>query len=127
MSGHQLQELHKNIKTMLAQGKIVDHKSPYGAPILLVPNPDGSLRLCVDYRKLNKLLTILNKYPLPLIDELRDRVAGPKVFTMLNLKDGYHLIRMTKGDAHKTAFHTRYGQYKYKVTPFKLVNGPATF
>ena len=111
---------------MMAEGKIADSESPYGAPILFVPKPDGSLQLCVDYRNLNKL-TILNKYPLPLMDELRDRVAGAKVFTKLDLKDGYHLIRMRKGDAHKTAFRTRYSQYEYKVMPFGLVNAPATF
>jgi len=73
MSAHEVNELDKYIKKMLAQGKIVCSESPYGAPILLVPKPDGSLRLCIDYRNLNKL-TILNKYPLPLIDEVRDRV-----------------------------------------------------
>jgi len=126
MSAHQLNELDKYLKKMMAEGKIADSKSPYGAPIHFVPKPDGSLRLCVDYRNLNEL-TILNKYPLPLVDELRDRVAGAKVFTRLDLKDGYHLIRMSKGDEHKTAFRRRYGQYKYKVMPFQLVNAPATF
>jgi len=111
---------------MIAEGKIADSESPYGAPILFVPKPDGSLRLCVDYRNLNKL-TILDKYALPLMDELRDRIAGAKVFTKLDLKDGYHLIRMRKGDEHKTAFRTRYGQYEYKVMLFVLVNAPATF
>jgi len=126
MSAHQLRELDKYLKKMMAEGKIADSETPYGALILFVPKPDGSLRLCVDYRNLNKL-TILNKYPLPLMDELRDRVAGAKVFTKLNLKDGYHLIRMRKGDEHKTAFRTRYGQYEYKVMPLRLVNAPATF
>jgi len=77
MSAHQLNEQNKYLKGMLAEGKIAERESPYGAPILLVPKPDGSMRLCVDYRNLNKL-TILNKYPLPLMDELRDRVAGAK-------------------------------------------------
>ena len=126
MSGHQLNKLDKYLKKMMAEGKIAHSESPYGAPILFVPKPDGSLRLCVDYRNLNKL-TILNKNPLPLIDELRDRVAGAKVFTKLDLKDGYHLIRMRKGDEGKTAFHIRYGQYEYKVMPFGLVNAPTTF
>ena len=126
MSAYQLNQLDKYLKEMLAQGKITDSKSPYGAPILFVPKPDGSLRLCVDYRNLNKL-TILNKYPLPLMDELRDRVAGAKVFTKLDLKDRYHLIRIRKGDEPKTAFRTRYGQFEYKVMPFGLVNAPATF
>jgi len=126
MSAHQLNELDKYFKKMMAEGKIVDSESPYGAPILFVPKPDGSLRLCVDYGNLTKL-TILNIYPVPLMDELRDRVAGAKVFTKLDPKEGYHLIRMRKGDEHKTAFRTRYGQYEYKVMSFGLVNAPATF
>jgi len=126
MSADQLNELDKNLKKMMAEGKIADSESPYGAPILFVPKPDGSLRLCVDYRNLTKL-TILKKYPLPLMDELRDRVAGAKVFTKLHLKDRYHLIRMRKGDEHKTGFRTRYGLYEYKVMPVGLVNAPATF
>ena len=109
MSPHQLSELDKYLKKAMAEGKIADSKSPYGALILLVPKPDGSLRLCVDYRNLNKL-TILHKYPLPLMDELRDCVAGAKIFTKRHPKDGYHLIRMRKGDEHKTALRTRYGQ-----------------
>ena len=111
---------------MLAEGKIVHSKSPASASILFVPKPDGRLRLCVDYRQRHKL-TILNKYPLPLMTELRERVAGATVFTKLDLKDGYHLIRIRKGDEWKTAFRTTYGHYEYKVMPFGLVNGPATF
>jgi len=99
---------------MLAEGKLTDSESPYGAPILFVPKPDGSLRLWVDYRNVNKL-TILNNYPLPLMDELRDCVAGAKVFTKLDLKDCYHLIRMRKGDEHRTAIRSRYGQYEYRL------------
>jgi len=125
MSAHQLKELDKYLKKMPTEGKIVDSESPYGAPILFVAKPDGSLRLCVDYRNLNKL-TMVNKYPQPLMDEFRDSVAATKVFTKLELKDGYHLIRMRKGEEHKTAFRTRYGQYEYNVMPFRLVNGPAT-
>jgi len=126
MSAHRLNELDKYLKKMVAQGKISDSESPYGAPILFVPKPDGSLRQCGDYRNLNKL-TILNKYPLPLMHELRDRVAAAKVFTKLDVKDGYHVIRMRKGGEHKTALCTRYEQYKYKVMPCGLVNAPATF
>ena len=90
-SAYQLEELNKYLCKMLAEGKIVLSKSPAGAPILFVPKPDGRLRLCVDYRQLNKL-TILNKYPLPLMTELGERVAGATVFTKLDLKDGYHLL-----------------------------------
>ena len=75
---------------MLQQGKISESKSPAGAQILFVPKPDGSMRLCVNYRQLNKL-TIANKYPLPLMTELRDRITGAKIFIKLDLKDGYHL------------------------------------
>jgi len=109
MSAHQLNVLDKYLKKMMPEGKIADSESPYGAPILGVPKPDGSLLLSVDYRNLKKL-TILNKYPLPLMDELRDCVAaGAKVFTKLALKDRYHLTGMRKGDEHKTSFRTRYG------------------
>jgi len=126
MSAHQLNELDKYLKTRMAEGKIADSGSPYGAPILFVPKPDGCLRLDVDYRNLNQL-TILNKYPLPLMNELRDHVVGAKVFAKLDLNAGYYLIRMRKGDQHKTAFRTRYGEYQYKVMLFGLVNAPATF
>ena len=126
MSAYQLEELNKYLFKMLAEGKIVHSKSPAGAPILFVPKPDGRLRLCVQYLQLNKL-AILNKYPLPLMTELRERVAGATVFTKLELKDGYHRIRISKGDEWKTSFRTRYGHYEYKVMPFVLVNAPATF
>ena len=126
MSAYQLEELNKYLCKMLAEGTIVHSKSPAGAPILFVPKPDGRLRLCVDYRQLNKL-TILNKYPLPRMTELRERVAGAMVFTKLDLKDGYHLIRIRIGDEWKTALQTRYGHYEYKVMLFGLVNAPAIF
>ena len=111
---------------MLAQGKISRSKSPTVAPILFVPKPDGRLRLVVDYRGLNKV-TIHNKYPIPMMAELKDRVKNAQIFTKLNLKDGFHLIRIRKGDEWKTAFRTRYGLSEYKVMPFGLVNAPTTF
>ena len=91
MSAYQLEELNKYLCKMLAEGKIVHSKSPAGALIDFVSKPNGKLGLCVDYRQLNKL-TILNKYPIPLMTELWERVAGNTVFTKLDLKDGYHLI-----------------------------------
>ena len=97
MSAYQLEEINKYLHKMLAEGKIVDSKSPAGAPSSLYPKPDSRLRLCVDCHQLNKL-TILNKYPLPLMTELRERVAGATIFTKLDLKDGYHLIRIRRGD-----------------------------
>jgi len=111
---------------MLKQGKIVHSQCLAGAPILFVPKPDGQLRISVDHRQLNKL-TILNRYPLPLMSELRDRVAGAKTFSKIVLKDGYHLIRIRAGDKWKTACRTQYGHYEYKVMLFGLVNAPATF
>ena len=93
MSAYHLEELNKYLCKMFAQGKMVHSKSPAGAPILFVPKPNGKLGLCVDYRQLNKR-TILNKYSLPHMTELRDSVAGATIFTKLDLKDGYHLIRI---------------------------------
>ena len=111
---------------MLKQGNISPSKSPAGAPILFVPNPDSRLRLVVDYRGLNKV-TVHNKYPIHLITELRDQVRDAQIFTKLDLKDGFHLTRIRKRDEWKTAFRTRYGHYQYRVMPFGLVNAPATF
>ena len=121
MSAYQLDTLDKYLKEM-----VVHSQSPARAPILFVPEPDGRLRPCVDYRNLNKL-TILDKYPLPLMGELKDRVAGAKIFTKLDLKDGYNLLRIREGDEWKNAFRTRYGHFKYKGMPFGLGNAPATF
>jgi len=126
ISQYPLNTLKTYLDKMLTQGKITHSQSPAGAPILFVPKPDGRLPLCVNYRQLNKL-TILDKYPLPLMSELRDHVADATIFTKLDLKDGYHLIRIKKSDEWKTAFRTRYGQYEYKVMPFGLANTPATF
>lgn len=126
LSPKELEVLKTYIKDGLNNNRIRPSKSPAGAPILFVPKKDGSLRLCVDYRGLNKV-TIKNRYPLPLISELLDRVTGAKWFTKLDIKDAYHRIRIKKGDEWKTAFRTRYGHYEYLVLPFGLTNAPATF
>ena len=126
LSEKQLKALRTYLDDMLKQGKISRSKSPAGAPILFVPKPDGHLRLVVDYRGLNKV-TIHNKYPILMMTELKDRVKDAQIFTKLDLNDGFHLIRIRKGDEWKTAFRTRYGLYEYKVMPFGLVNAPATF
>jgi hypothetical protein len=108
-------------------GKIRRSKSPVGALILFVPKAYGkSLRLCVDYWGLNKII-ILNRYPLPLMYELRDYVQGTRLFTKIDLKAGYNLIRIRAGDEWKTAFRTRYGYYEYLVIPFGTANTPASF
>src|SRR3978361_121130 len=126
LSAHELGVLRESLDKLLAQGKIVPSKSPAGSPILFVPKPNGKLRLCVDYRGLNNV-TIKNRYALPLMTELRDRVSGAKVFTKLDLRDAYYLVRIKQGDEWKTAFHTRYGHFEYTVMPFGLANAPATF
>ena len=126
VSEKQLNALRTYLDDMLAQGKILQSKSPAGAPILFVPKPDGRLRLVVNYTGLNKV-TIHNKYPIPMMAELKDRVKNAQIFTKLDLQDGFHLIRIWKRDESKTAFRTRYGLYEYKVMLFSMVNAPATF
>jgi len=126
MLAYQLEEQNKYLHRMLAEGKIVHSKCEPSAPILFVPKPDGRLRLCIDYCQLNKL-TIFRQYPLPLMTALRERVPGTNIFTKLDLKGGYHLIRIKKKGEWKTPFRTQYGPYEYKVMPCRLVNAPATF
>ena len=114
-------------KEMLQTGKIRRSTSSAGSPILFVPKPNGrGLRLCVDYRGINRV-TIPNRYPLPLMQELQDRIQGAQWFTKMDLKNGFHLSRMRGGDEWKTAFRTRYGLYEFLVMPFGLMNAPATF
>ena len=127
LSQKELDQLREWLEDMLKSGKITPSKSPGGAPILFVPKPHGrGLRLVVDYRGLNKA-TVLNRYPLPLMSELRDRIVGAKIFTLIDLKSGYNLVRIKEGDEWKTAFRTRYGHYEFLVMPFGLANAPATF
>ena len=126
LSATELQALRKYLDENLAKNFIRPSTSPAGAPILFVKKKDGSLRLCVDYRGLNKI-TIKNRYPLPLINELLDRVQEAKIYTKLDLRGAYNLVRIAKGEEWKTAFRTRYGHFEYNVMPFGLANAPATF
>ena len=119
-------EVRKQITDLLDKGWIQPSSSPFGAPILFVQKKDGSLRMCVDYRALNKQ-TIKNRYALPRIDDLVDQLSGARYFTSLDLAQGYHQIRVTAEDVPKTAFRTPLGHFEYLVLPFGLTNAPATF
>jgi len=127
LSETELQALREWLREMERTGKIQRSTSSAGSPILFVPKANGKgLRLCVDYRGLNKI-TIPNRYPLPLMQELQDRVQGAQWFTKIDLKNGFNLIWICEGDEWKTAFRTRYGLYEFKVMPFGLTNAPSTF
>ena len=119
MSESELTELRRMLDELLEKGFIRPSVSPFGAPILFVKKKDGTLRLVVDYRMLNKI-TIKNRYALPRIDDLLDRLHDAKFFTKLDLASGYHQIRVKEENIKKTAFRTRYGHYEYIVMPFGL-------
>ena len=99
---------------------------PWGAPVLFVKNKYGTLRFCIDYRQLNKV-TVKNKYPLPRIYDLFDQMRGAKVFSKIDLRSGYHQVRIKDEDIHKTPFRTRYRHYEFVVVPFGFTNAPSTF
>lgn len=126
MSPVELDELHRHIKELLELGLIQPSSSPWGAPVLFCKKKDGSLRMCIDYRALNQL-TVRNTSPLPRIDECLDRLKGASYFTSLDLKSGYHQIRIQPEDVPKTAFNTRYGKFEFLVLPFGLCNSPPSF
>ena len=126
LSETEFKALKDYLEENLKKGFIRPSESPAAAPILFVKKKDGSLRLCVDYRGLNKI-TIKNRYPLPLIAELLDRLRQAKYYTKIDLRGAYNLLRIAKGEEWKTAFRTRYGLFEYLVMPFGLTNAPATF
>ena len=126
MPPKELAELKIQLQELLDKGYIRTSSSPWGCPALFVKKKDDSLRLCIHYRPLYAV-TIKNKYPLPRIDILFDQLAGAKVFSKIDLRSGYHQIKIRPCDIPKTAFSTRYGLYEYLVISFGLTNAPAYF
>ncbi|KZV26694.1 hypothetical protein F511_31305 [Dorcoceras hygrometricum] len=126
MAPIELKELKDQLEDLLTKGYIRPSVSPWGAPVLFVRKKDGSMRLCIDYRQLNKA-TVKNKYPLPRIYDLFDQLQGSTVYSKIDLRSGYHQLRVKDEDISKTAFRTRYGHYEFVVMPFGLTNAPAVF
>ncbi|GJS09572.1 putative reverse transcriptase domain-containing protein [Tanacetum coccineum] len=122
----EMQELSDQLQELSDRGFIRPSTSPWGAPVLFVKKKDGSFRMCIDYRELNKL-TVKNRYPLPRIDDLFDQLQGSSVYSKIDLRSGYHQLRVRDEDIPKTAFRTRYGHYEFQVMPFGLTNAPAVF
>ncbi|GKA56193.1 putative reverse transcriptase domain-containing protein [Tanacetum coccineum] len=122
----EMQELSDQLQELADRGFIRPSTSPWGAPVLFVKKKDGSFRMCIDYRELNKL-TVKNRYPLPRIDDLFDQLYGLSIYSKINLRSGYHQLRVRDEDIPKTAFRTRYGHYEFQVMPFGLTNAPAVF
>ncbi|GJZ81813.1 putative reverse transcriptase domain-containing protein [Tanacetum coccineum] len=122
----EMQELSNQLQELSDKGFIRPSSSPWGASVLFVKKKDGSFRMCIDYRELNKL-TVKNRYPLPRIDDLFDQLQGSRVYSKIDLRSGYHQLRVREEDISKTAFRTRYGHYEFQVMPFGLTNAPAIF
>ena len=126
MAPLELKELKVQMEELVSKGFFRPSTSLWGAPVLFVKKKDGSLRLCIDYRELNKV-TIRNQYPLPRIDDLFDQLQGAKVFSKIDLRSSYHQLKIRSKDVPKTAFRTRYGHYEFLVMPFGLTNAPDVF
>jgi hypothetical protein len=126
MSINELVEVKKQIAELQSKGFIRPSSSPWGAPVLFVEKKDGTQRVCVDYRSLNEI-TITNKYPPPRIEDLFDQMKGTNIFSKIDLRSGYHQLKIRELDIPKTAFRTRYGLYEYVMMSFGLTNAPAYF
>jgi hypothetical protein len=126
MAPMELAKLKVQLQELLDKGFIRPSNSPWGAPVLFVKKKDGTFCLCIDYRQLNKVI-VKNMYPLPRIDDLFDQLKGARVFSKIDLRSGYHQLRIKEQDIQKTAFRTRYGHYEFLVMPFGLTNAPTMF
>ncbi|GKD42423.1 putative reverse transcriptase domain-containing protein [Tanacetum coccineum] len=121
-----MQELSNQLQELADKGFIRPSTSPWRAPVLFVKKKDGSFRMCINYWELNKL-TVKNRYPLPRIDDLFDQLQGSSVYSKIDLRSGYHQLKVRNEDIPKTAFRTRYGHYEFQVMPFGLINAPVVF
>ncbi|GJU90275.1 putative reverse transcriptase domain-containing protein [Tanacetum coccineum] len=122
----EMKELAEQLQELMDKGFIRPSSSPWGAPVLFVKKKDGSFRMCIDYRELNKL-TVKNRYPLPRIDDLFDQLQGSSIYSKIDLRSGYHQLWVREEDIPKTVFRTRYGHYEFQVMSFGLTNAPAVF
>ncbi|GKE08576.1 putative nucleotidyltransferase, ribonuclease H [Tanacetum coccineum] len=122
----EMEELSSQLRELQDKGFIRPSPSPWGAPVLFVKKNDGSFRMCIDYRELNKL-TIKNRYPLPRIDDLFYQLQGSQYFSKIDLRSGYHQLRVHENNISKTTFRTQYGDFEFTVMPFGLTNAPAIF
>ena len=126
MAPVELQELKVQLQELLDKGFIRLSTAPWGAPVLFAKKKDRTLRLCIDYRQLNRV-TIKNRYPLLRIDDLFDQLRGARVYSKIDLRTGYHQLRVRETDIPKKAFRTRYGYFEFTVMPFGLTNAPTAF
>ena len=126
MEPARLKKLKLQLKDLLDKGFIHPSIYPWGAPVLFVKKKDGTLRMCIFYRQLNKV-TIKNKYPIPRIDDIFDQLQGSSFFSKIDLRSGYHQLRVRQEDVRKTSFRTRFGHYKFLVMSFGLTNAPTSF
>jgi protein associated with RNAse G/E len=119
-------KIENQVKQLLEVGLITHSHSPFASPVLLVKKKDGNWQFCVDYRKLNAM-TVKNRFPMPIVEEILDKLAVSKFFTKLDVRSGYHQIRMLTNNEYKTALKTHHGHYQFRVMPFGLTNAPTMF